>query len=233
MAGRKGSGGADLAAEAFVSGSSERQRHTPRGGRPAAGGIDLMAWHEQSRGAEAAAPEDTEDSHWGQSRRHEQAAVAPQWDDRGTAAEAAAYGGVIGGDAVAPRHEAHHRGGCGGTAAAGGCGAAGGLMWGARIDDRLDRVERLLELATGSHHDIGEKLASVVRRCSDQREELEQLRFEVRRKPPAEAAPPPASERLQPALTDTGPDVLALAGQGSCTRCSSSATRWARRWARC
>jgi hypothetical protein len=207
----EGGSGADLAAEAFVSGGSgsERRRHSPRGGRSAAGGIDLMAWHEQSRGRDAteaveAAPEDTEDSRWGQSRRREEPAPGPQCSDRGGGVEAAAYGG----DAVAARHETtHHRG------AAGGGGAAGGLMWGARIDDRLDRVERLLELATGGHHDIEEKLASVVRRCSDQREELEELRFEVRRKPPPEAAPPPPSERLQSALTDTGPDVLVLAGQ--------------------
>ena len=90
----------------------------------------------------------------------------------------------------------------------------GTLVWGARIDERLDRLERLIEVASTRCESAEEQVAAVLRRCSDQREELEELRFEFRRKPPerpAVAAPPP--EPRQPNAEAAGVDVQELAVQ--------------------
>jgi len=102
------------------------------------------------------------------------------------------------GDALAPSHS----GGDGGR----------GLLWGARIDDRLDRLERLLEVAAGRHQDVEERLTAMTTRYAEQQNQLEELRFEVRRRPPPEATPPPP-QPAAPAPPGRGPDSLVLAGQ--------------------
>ena len=102
------------------------------------------------------------------------------------------------GDALAPRQS----GGDGGR----------GLLWGARIDDRLDRLERLLEVAAGRHQDVEERLTAMTTRYAEQQNQLEELRFEVRRRPPPEATPPPP-QPAAPAPPGRGPDSLVLAGQ--------------------
>ena len=80
---------------------------------------------------------------------------------------------------VVARHHEHGWASTGSSAANG----PGSLVWGARIDERLDRLERLVEVASTRCESAEEQVAAVLRRCSDQREELEELRFEFRRKP--------------------------------------------------
>jgi hypothetical protein len=158
-----------------------------------------------------------DESSWGSRRRGQRAAPAAQLSSGHALVAAATPYSTHAGDAVvAPRPHERTSWSSGAGAGSGGSGAnaAGSLVWGARIDERLDRLERLVELATAQHHSSEEKLTSVIRRCSDQREELEELRFELRRKPPEAAAPPPLPTPDRQQLQDDGAlDVRELAAQ--------------------
>ena len=86
----------------------------------------------------------------------------------------------------------------------------GSLVWGSRIDERLDRLERLVEVATERSERAEEQVAAVLRRCSDQREELEELRFEFRRKPPDVPGLPAPPEPQQSHAAAAANDALAV-----------------------
>ena len=165
---------------------------------PTADGAALAG--EGYRTAMAGSPERLEDAgSWSSTAQPRAHGAAIETDHRHASADSLA------------RHHEHDWLGAGSSAVPSGPGT---LVWGARIDERLDRVERLIEVASTRCESAEEQVAAVLRRCSDQREELEELRFEFRRKPPerlAVAAPPPESR--QPNAEAGGVDVQELAMQ--------------------